>query len=256
MEFRYFFSPILLYLFLAGQIHAQSMDLYAFSEVKSNGDVASIDIRVNHFSDIISFQASINWDPALMTFTGVTDFGISGLSEENFGDASAGQGHLRFVWDPEDANALTLVDSTVLFTANFELKTIDPLPIAVSFMDVTSNPPFPIEFANSNSDKLTVNTFDGSIVYEPKVTGLAWESNTISISPNPFQKTIRISTGDQLVDFIKIYNVSGHLIAEKHNLRHPFANIELNNSPNGIYLVKLRANGKTLTRKIIKNTEK
>lgn len=254
MEFRWFFYAIILCTFLEGQSHAQSMDLYASANAKSIADMASIDIKVNHFSSIISFQASINWNPALMTFTGITNFGIADFNEENFGDVPADQGHLRFVWEPKDANARTLADSTVLFTANFEMITTDPTPVAVSFEDKTSDPPFPIEFANSSSEALTVNTSDGSIVYEPKVTGLTIESNPISAFPNPFNESINISMGNEPLKFVKIYDIKGNLILEKHNLKQPFADIHLKNSPNGIYLIQLRVNDRIITKKIIKNS--
>ncbi len=253
MEFRYFFCTILLCTIFAGQIRAQSIDLYASTDTESIGDMASIDIRVNNFSDIISFQASINWDPDLMTFTGVTNFGIADFNEENFGDASIHQGHLRFVWEPEDANERTLADSTILFTANFELKVTDPSPILVGFIDETSNPAFPIEFANSNSEKINVNTFDGSVIYKPKVTGLPIANNDISIFPNPFNEIINISRGNQFLEFVKIYDFEGHVILEKYNLEQPFTDIHLSYLPDGIYFVRLRTNGKIHVRKIVKN---
>ncbi len=167
------FSLILILIFFnINDVKAQQdpVSLYAGYAKGLQGDTVSIDIKVNSFTDIISFQASINWDATLLEYVGVTDFGIKDLGESNFGTTTANQGHVRFLWEPADANALTVEDSTILFSAQFKLITDIPQEIQVGFTDNISTPPYPIEFANSNFEILTVNTYDGSItlVSDPK----------------------------------------------------------------------------------------
>lgn len=88
---RYIFSIILIfYFFCHHSVIAQQegVSLYATDEHVIIGDILSVKIKVNGFSDIISFQSSINWDPAVLKYVGVSDFGIRDLGESNFGGKS------------------------------------------------------------------------------------------------------------------------------------------------------------------------
>lgn len=123
----------------------------------------SVDITVNGFQDIISFQSSINWDPAMLTFKEVSNFGITDFGLEDFGVSAAEQGHVRFLWTPDDATAVTLADGSVLFTATFEVISDNQSSAIVSFVDNVSNPAFEMEFANDNYDVLDVNTTNGIV---------------------------------------------------------------------------------------------
>lgn len=140
-----------------------AVDLYATTHVGSMGDVVNIQVKTNKFTNIISFQASLNWDPTLLAFINVADFGIKDFSDQSFGTSNASQGHIRFVWEPSDANPVTFDDSTVLFTAQFEIISDQPQEAPIGFSDIISIPPFPVEFANGSYEILEVNLFDGNI---------------------------------------------------------------------------------------------
>ena len=139
------------------------VDLYVGNSFGMRGDTVSIDIKVNKFTNIISFQASLNWDAGLLKYINVSDFGIKDLSENNFGIIKADQGHVRFLWEPSNATALTVEDSTILFSAQFEIITNTPQEVLIDFIDNISTPAYPIEFANSTYEILTVNTHAGNI---------------------------------------------------------------------------------------------
>jgi hypothetical protein len=113
--------------------------------------------------DIISFQASINWDPALLTFKGVSNFGIADFGIEGFGITAADQGHVNFLWEPNDAAAVSLTDGATLFTATFEVISDTQSTASIGFVDNVTNPAFEMEFANDNYDILDVNTTNGVI---------------------------------------------------------------------------------------------
>lgn len=140
------------------------VNLYANSDFGMQGDTVSIDIEVNAFADIISFQASLNWDPAMLSYVNVSDFGIKDFGENSFGTTTTDQGHLRFLWEPSDALPLTVSDGTILFSAHFKIITNTPQDVPINFTDQVSNPAFSIEFANSNYEILGVNTQEGSIM--------------------------------------------------------------------------------------------
>ena len=256
MRFRPFFLLIVIVLVQTVSVEAQQepVDLYASNSIEATGNIGSIEIKVNKFTDIISFQASINWDPSLLVFVGVSDFGIADLNADNFGTTDAGIGHVRFVWEPSNATALTIADSTTLFTAQFEFIPSQPQEVPVTFTDITSDPIFPIEFANSGYEVLTVNTHDGSITFFDEITGVENLYHAgINIYPNPFDEFIHISNEDGDLDFIKVYDVYGRQMREIYNIKNKFIDLHLTGSPVGIYFINISKDGKLLTRKVVKN---
>ncbi len=162
-----FFRLFLLFLsihFFTFDTIAQSSNvtLYANRTWGMPGDTVRLDIRVNGFTDIISFQASLNWDASMLKFLKVSDFGIRDFDENNFGTTAAGKGHVRFIWEPADAISDTLQDSTILFRAHFEVIGSYRADVAVSFVDESPIDPFPIEFVDSKYNVLTVKPYPGN----------------------------------------------------------------------------------------------
>ena len=180
--FRFLFLAIFsISIFTTSFLYSQQkdLDLYINSELGKIGDVVNLKVKVNGFTDIIACQGSINWDPTLLKFISVSDFGIKYLGLEDFGTTAANQGHLRFAWDPNDAIAVTAADSAILFSAQFEIIATQNQSIAISFMDITSNPAFINEFADSNYNLLPLNTFQGI------VTAVADFKDLVKISSTP-----------------------------------------------------------------------
>lgn len=143
-----------------------SIELMATSGSGMPGQEVTIDIRVNNFTDIISCQASVNWDATLFRFKQIENFGIKFLDINDFGTSDQEIGHVRWVWTSDDAIALTIPDGTTLFTLIFEVISNHEVSGEISFEDVTSASPFPIEFANSAYEILNVNTVNGTITIE------------------------------------------------------------------------------------------
>lgn len=252
---RFFVVPVLIISFhICAFAQQDPVDLYATNSTEATGNIGSVEIKVNGFTDLISFQASINWDPTLLVFVGVSEFGIKDFNADDFGTTTSDQGHVRFVWEPNDAIALTIADSTVLFSVQFEFISNEPQEVPISFTDITSDPAFPIEFANSAYEVLTVNTHDGSITYFDEITGLEdlYEEG-ISIYPNPFHEYIRITNQGGKLDMVQVFDLHGNMLREIYNIKNKFIDLHLNGSSNGIYLINIHKDGKILTRKVVNN---
>ena len=174
MKFLRFLLLILSMHFLASDSFAQTSNvtLYANRTWGMPGDSVTVEVRVNGFIDIISFQASLNWDAGQLKFLGVSDFGIREFDEQNFGTSSAAKGHVRFLWEPSDAKADTLQDSTVLFVAHFEVIASYRMDVAVGFVDESLTDPFPIEFVNSLYEPLTVKPYAANVKVILELTDL------------------------------------------------------------------------------------
>jgi hypothetical protein len=165
MRIRYFLLLFIITFLPYSCLMAQQgpVELMATDTVGILNKEISVDITVNGFEDIISFQASINWDPALLTFKGVSNFGIADFGIEGFGITAADQGHVNFLWEPNDAAAVSLTDGATLFTATFEVISDTQSTASIGFVDNVTNPAFEMEFANDNYDILDVNTTNGVI---------------------------------------------------------------------------------------------
>ncbi len=148
-------------LFFLGITSHAAVSLYSTHTIGKVGTEVTFDIQLNGFTDVISCQASVNWDPALMKFTGVSDFGIQYLTVADFGTTNADNGHVRFLWEPDDAVPVTKTDSTIMFRIHFELLSGAGQTTEIIFIDNQFN--FPVEFANANFELLPYSTKSGSV---------------------------------------------------------------------------------------------
>lgn len=182
MKYGYLWLFITLHFFSFNDMLAQQqpVELVISDNAAYPGDDVNLDVSVSGFTNIISFQASINWDPALLGFKSISDFGIGDFDITDFGTSAVDQGHLRFIWTPQDAMEVTAPDGTILFSVTFEVLS-DAEPVAiVDFADKISSPAFEVEFANADYEILQVSTTAGNITIFPESTDLV---NIISL-PN------------------------------------------------------------------------
>jgi len=256
MNVRHFLLNTIISVLASVSLFAQqgSVELIAIDTVGILDKELKVDIKVNGFTDIIAMQASINWDPNVLAYQGVSDFGLPYFDADDFGATAANQGHVRFLWEPDDATSVSLSDSSILFSVSFEVISDENSSTQIGFTDDLNDPPFQIEFANSNYDILSVNTFDGTIeiLSEEIITGLADTSPKLSIYPNPFNESIYIHNPDGFLDYILIFDSQGALIEKLSSLKERFIRIRLSGSYDGIYLVRIKKGEKFISRKIVK----
>ncbi len=157
----------------------QPVDLVISDNAAYVDDEVKLDVSVNGFTNIISFQASINWDPALLSFKSISDFGIGDFDNTDFGTTEVDQGHLRFIWMPQDAIEVTAPNGTILFSVTFVVLSDDEPLATVDFADKISSPAFEIEFANAGYEILPVNSTTGNI------TLLTRTSDLVNITSTP-----------------------------------------------------------------------
>jgi hypothetical protein len=231
----------------------EAVELYIPDTAILLGNTATIEIRVNNFSDIISMQGSINWDPTGATFVDVSAFGLKDLGVNSFGTTRAEEGHIRFVWEPSDAVAQTLPDSSILFAVNFESTGVVPYEITMDFEDKISATPFPIEFANADYQLLTVQTFPGKIHFYELITGLPAKNSHILIYPNPMYETININNEQDLLDDVKVYSSSGKMIIHIPDPKKGLIQVPMGSYSTGIYFVDLKSGIEVLRKKVIKS---
>ena len=78
-------------------------------------------LTVEGFAGVGAAQFTLQWDSAVLRYTGLGDYGLRGLSEGNFGTSLAESGKLTFAWDDPEGTGMTVADGTTVFSINFEV---------------------------------------------------------------------------------------------------------------------------------------
>ncbi len=108
------------------------------SAINANpGDVACVDFTVENFNDIVGIQYSVRWDPTVLQYNSVNNFGLPDLASGNFGVADIGQGILRFLWFDASLTPVNLMDGDLIFSVCFDV--IGSLGEA-SFVEISGDP--------------------------------------------------------------------------------------------------------------------
>ncbi|NVN95783.1 MAG: T9SS type A sorting domain-containing protein [Bacteroidetes bacterium] len=126
----------------------------------SNGAQVIVNVRVKNFQNIISAQGTISFDPAIATYSTISQFGITGMNINNFGLTQIASGKLLFSWNEANLNGVSLTDSSVLFSIKFDVVGGAGQQTLISLV----NSPTTIEFADNNFNTVSVTTTSGKII--------------------------------------------------------------------------------------------
>jgi gliding motility-associated-like protein len=121
-----------------------------------NGTEVCLQIRVDNFEEVESMQFSMSWDPAIITYSRVTNFNLQGLGNGNFSNIAPGS--LRCIWDPQTGGNITVPNNTRIFDLCFNVVGSNGQMSDVDFV----NTPLPIEF-NTTSGVATHKTNSGKV---------------------------------------------------------------------------------------------
>jgi gliding motility-associated-like protein len=126
------------------------------------GNTICLDVlNENGFVDIISIQYALNWDPAILQYTGVTNLtpllpNFNPATNFNFTGTS-----LVFSWGALSGNGVTLPPGTVLYQVCFNVIGSDGDCTDVTFADPAQGSG--IEVVNENQDLLGFNGVAGQV---------------------------------------------------------------------------------------------
>ena len=84
------------------------------------GEEVTIELQVEDFANVHGFQFTVEFDPNVLNFQGVQNFGLPNFTADNVGTSLAGSGQLTFVWfTPEITADNVLMDGTTLVELRF-----------------------------------------------------------------------------------------------------------------------------------------
>jgi hypothetical protein len=121
-------------------------------------------------------------------------------------------------------------------------------------LNTETNIIFRIAFiADEGTNQLGVKVDD--FVINGVLSAASFEANQIAVFPNPSNGIFNIAFGNLNPNKIEVYDISGKLIFQKNQLvvSNNQTNIDLSNTSNGVYFVKISTENNTITKRIIKN---
>jgi hypothetical protein len=111
----------------------------------SKGDTVCMDVSVRDFTNILSMQYSMNWDPKVLQFVKIDKLNLKDLSANSFGLNRTEQGKIGTAWFDYDVKSITLSDGTPLYQVCFRAVGEPGAQSQVYF----SSDPVVIEIANA-----------------------------------------------------------------------------------------------------------
>lgn len=135
----YAFLATVWFLIISLSINAQPTFYFSPSDLTPDpGEQITVDVLVDGFTDIISYQYSVNWDTDYLGYASISNFNPElGLSAGNFGTNNTGNGTLSTLWADPFANPQTIADGSILFTITFDVVATGAVSTDVQF---TGNP--------------------------------------------------------------------------------------------------------------------
>ncbi len=121
-------------------------------------------------------------------------------------------------------------------------------------LNAESNVIFRIVFISDGSvTQLGVKVDD--FVISGVLSSESFNVNQIAVFPNPSKGIFNIDFGSFNPDNIEVYDISGKLILQKNKLEVSTTqtSIDLSNTSDGVYFVKITSENNTITKRIIKN---
>ncbi|HMQ63088.1 MAG TPA: cohesin domain-containing protein [Flavilitoribacter sp.] len=85
----------------------------------SPGQEVCITVSAANFSMLLSMQYTMRWDPKVLTFKEVRNFGLPYLGPDSFGAHRTKEGILTFVWIDNDLKGVTVADGGALYQVCF-----------------------------------------------------------------------------------------------------------------------------------------
>ncbi|WP_020537812.1 cohesin domain-containing protein [Lewinella cohaerens] len=119
------------------------------------GQNICLSVRADQFTAINGTQFTLSWDENLLTYTGVDNLLLNGLTTSNFGTGLVEDGLLTVSWLSSDLiNGESLPDNSVLFDLCLQVSSTASATTNVVF----TNSPTPLEVITTSNDVISATT--------------------------------------------------------------------------------------------------
>ncbi|OFY82949.1 MAG: hypothetical protein A3F72_03320 [Bacteroidetes bacterium RIFCSPLOWO2_12_FULL_35_15] len=150
---------------ISGAVHVQNTVTPASVTLKMDtvsgtyGSQVLVSLRGVGFTDINSVQGTIQFNPAVVSYGGISYYGLPGLGSSNFGTSQIASGKLNFSWLDATLTGQDMANNAPLFTMVFNLIGVAGDQTVLSF----ATSPTPLEVTDSLLNTLAVSTANGRI---------------------------------------------------------------------------------------------
>ena len=121
-----------------------------------------VSVTASQFELIVSMQYTMTWNPSVLQFTRVENFGLPGMTANNFGDRAASKGLLSYSWFDSNVAGITLNDGKKLYDLCFTVIGASGSTSNITFEDK----PVVIEISNADSQFLGLDGTNGKVTVE------------------------------------------------------------------------------------------
>ena len=168
--FRSILALLLMVCSFAAPLQAQ-VEINTESFTTSTENELVVVLKANNFEEIVGMQFSLNWDPTILEFTSLGEFGLEGMGANSFNTGPVENGELSVFWVENSVQGATLPDGSQLFSLIFnklsEVPTqlfIDNSPTKIEFIK------FPVEETFLTSTNMEIVTtgrlLEGRVLFD------------------------------------------------------------------------------------------
>jgi len=100
--------------------NGETLELQFADRSVEQGAEVCVPVQAKGFKRLLSNQYTIKWDPEVLKFKSIKDFGLPRLSQQNFGLPRAAEGLLPFVWIDQSLQGVSLEDGSTVYAICFE----------------------------------------------------------------------------------------------------------------------------------------
>lgn len=168
-------------------LQAQDPTMTLPSIIVDESEEFEIEMSVSNFTDLVTMQFTIQWDPTKMSLLDITDFNLTDLDETRFGDTTTNTdlGLLPMSWEDKNLSGTTVPDNTVIFKLKMKAMGNPGDTIQLLFVEA----PAAIEVADLTFEAIPHVIENGQVVFED-IVGTTTVQEIVSASlknyPNPF----------------------------------------------------------------------
>lgn len=105
----------------------------AWPQPAVSGQIVTVPIIASGFEEVTSVQFTLGWDPTVLQFVSVTNFGLPGLGAGNFN--STGEGRLAFAWANPTGLGCALEEGAAVFAVQFRVVGNNGTASTLAFTD-------------------------------------------------------------------------------------------------------------------------
>jgi hypothetical protein len=275
MIFRLRIALAVLWLSCSVALSAQIGFHMPFVNDAAPGSNKNMTVKVTNFDSIASMQYVIRWNPAVLKYLTIDNFGVlPGLDLLDFNVQNAvDSGFIRVVWEgPNSFPGVSVADSSTIFRIRFNVIGADTSSTFIRFTEINySFPTTDFEVVKVVSPNGALDDFDEhecSLTHGFIAVGYSVASHEptddaamqLAVSPNPFTDNTKVEFSLEQTEDVQITVTDAtrrvvfqqpvqHLSAGKHQI-----NLEKAYFPaKGAYFLLVRAGSKMSVRPIICN---